>query len=84
MYSQTYSLRHLPSSGDGNVRREIRQGCPKAGAARENLRSMWGYIRLYAGPLPPSRGVHRGPMTSVALQSTQFGAFTTSRSPSSS
>src|SRR6267378_2008498 len=34
------------------------------------------YIRLYLGPLPPSRGVHRGPSTSVALQSTQFGAFT--------
>jgi len=34
------------------------------------------YIRLYFGPLPPSRGVHRGPSTSVALQSTQFGAFT--------
>src|SRR5439155_245136 len=34
------------------------------------------YIRLYLGPLPPSRGVHLGPSTSVALQSTQFGAFT--------
>ena len=39
------------------------------------------HIRLYDGPLPPSRGVHRGPMTSVALQSMQLGAFTTSRSP---
>src|SRR2546426_2336513 len=29
------------------------------------------YIRLYLGPLPPSRGVHRGPSTSVALQSTR-------------
>src|SRR2546430_11191211 len=36
------------------------------------------YIRLYLGPLPPSRGVHLGPSTSVALQSTQFGAFTRS------
>src|SRR2546428_1611826 len=27
------------------------------------------YIRLYFGPLPPSRGVQRGPSTSVALQS---------------
>jgi hypothetical protein len=36
------------------------------------------HIRLYAGPLPPSRGVQRGPITSVALQSTQLGAFTTS------
>src|SRR5439155_756004 len=34
------------------------------------------YIRLYLCRLPPSRGVHRGPRTSVALQSTQFGAFT--------
>src|SRR5256886_17180720 len=34
------------------------------------------YIRLYLGPLPPSRGVPLGPSTSVALQSTQFGAFT--------
>lgn len=39
------------------------------------------YICLYAGPLPPSRGVQRGPITSVALQSMQLGAFTTSRSP---
>ena len=36
------------------------------------------YMRLYFGPLPPSLGVHRGPTTSVALQSTQFGAFTLS------
>src|SRR6266566_3388870 len=34
------------------------------------------YMRLYLGPLPPSRGVQRGPSTSVALQSTQLGAFT--------
>ena len=27
----------------------------------------------YLGPLPPSRGVQRGPSTSVALQSTQLG-----------
>ena len=39
------------------------------------------YMRLYFGPLPPSRGVHRGPRTSVALQSTQFGALM--RSPPS-
>src|SRR2546429_7141620 len=36
------------------------------------------YIRLYLGPLPPSRGVQRGPSTSVALQSTQLGGFTRS------
>src|SRR5438094_6577532 len=42
------------------------------------------YIRLYFGPLPPSRGVQRGPSTSVALQSTQFGAFTRSRPSTSS
>ena len=42
------------------------------------------YIRLYDGPLPPSRGVQRGPMASVALQSMQLGAFTTSLSPLSS
>ena len=36
------------------------------------------YIRLYLGPLPPSRGVQRGPTTSVALQSTQLGGFTRS------
>ena len=35
------------------------------------------YIKRYLGPLPPSRGVQRGPSTSVALQSTQFGGFTT-------
>jgi hypothetical protein len=39
------------------------------------------YIRWYFGPLPPSRGVQRGPTTSVALQSTQFCALTTSLSP---
>src|SRR5437879_5240638 len=39
------------------------------------------YIRLYLGPLPPSRGVQRGPSTSVALQSMPFGALT--RSPPS-
>src|SRR5437667_7290645 len=42
------------------------------------------YIRLYFGPLPPSRGVQRGPSTSVALQSTQLGAFTRSRPSTSS
>src|SRR6185437_8269065 len=36
------------------------------------------HMRLYFGPLPPSRGVQRGPSTSVALQSTQFGGFTRS------
>ena len=45
------------------------------------VRSRRSYIRLYAGPLPPSRGVQRGPTTSVALQSMQLGAFTTSVSP---
>src|SRR5262245_50995164 len=39
------------------------------------------HMRLYFGPLPPSRGVQRGPSTLVALQSTQFGALTTRRSP---
>lgn len=43
-----------------------------------------GYIRRYFGPLPPSRGVQRGPSTSVALQSTQLGAFTLSSSPARS
>lgn len=42
------------------------------------------YIRRYFGPLPPSRGVQRGPSTSVALQSTQLGAFTLSSSPARS
>jgi len=42
------------------------------------------YIRLYFGPLAPSRGVHRGPSTSVALQSTQFGALTRSTPSTSS
>jgi len=34
------------------------------------------HMRRYLGPLPPSRGVQRGPSTSVALQSTQLGALT--------
>ena len=42
------------------------------------------HIARYFGPLPPSRGVHRGPSTSVALQSMQFAGLTTSRSPSRS
>lgn len=42
------------------------------------------YMRRYFGPEPPSRGVQRGPTTSVALQSTQFGAFTRRVSPSRS
>src|SRR3954469_12159758 len=42
------------------------------------------HINRYFGPLPPSLGVHLGPMTSVALQSTQFAGLTTSRSPSRS
>jgi hypothetical protein len=42
------------------------------------------YIPRYLGPLPPSRGVHRGPSTSVALQSTQLGGFTLSPSPTRS
>lgn len=33
-------------------------------------------------PTPPSRGVHIGPSTSVALQSTQLGRFTLNSSPS--
>ena len=37
-----------------------------------------------SGPLPPSRGVQRGPSTSVALQSTQFGGLTRSSSPTRS
>src|SRR5258708_18692798 len=41
-------------------------------------------MRLYFGPLPPSRGVQRGPNTSVALQSTQFGALIRSPPPSAS
>jgi len=42
------------------------------------------YIARYLGPLPPSRGVHRGPSTSVALQSTQLGGFTRSSLPARS
>jgi hypothetical protein len=42
------------------------------------------YIARYLGPLPPSRGVHRGPSTSVALQSTQLGGFTRSSLPTRS
>jgi len=42
------------------------------------------HINRYFGPLPPSRGVHLGPNTSVALQSTQLGAFTLSSSPTRS
>src|SRR5690242_7065774 len=36
----------------------------------------YNYMKRYLGPDPPSRGVHRGPTTSVALQSTQLGALT--------
>src|SRR5438105_14774171 len=55
-----------------NCRRRsiVVQRCQRTGVAPTP------YIRLYLGPLPPSRGVHLGPSTSVALQSTQFGAFT--------
>src|SRR6185503_14016012 len=42
------------------------------------------YILRYRGPLPPSRGVQRGPSTSVALQSMQLGGFTRSSSPTRS
>jgi len=42
------------------------------------------HILLYRAPLPPSRGVQRGPMSSVALQSMQFAGLTTNRSPSRS
>ncbi len=41
------------------------------------------HIVRYFGPLPPSRGVQRGPSTSVALQSMQLGALIT-RLPASS
>ena len=44
----------------------------------------WTHIKRYRGPLSPSRGVHRGPMTSVALQSIQFAELTISLSPSRS
>src|SRR4051812_28745164 len=46
--------------------------------------SQGAHMSRYLGPLPPSRGVHRGPSTSVALQSTQFGGLTRSSSPTRS
>src|SRR2546425_3106398 len=48
------------------------------GPAQEWCACATPHIPLYLGPLPPSRGVQRGPTTSVALQSTQFGALTRS------
>src|SRR4051812_20784840 len=53
----------------------------KAKGQRPSANGRSPYILRYFGPLPPSRGVQRGPSTSVALQSMQFGAFTTSLSP---
>ena len=63
-----------------------RSRCPQNGRQalnhRANVRSglqrvkRRHHILRYFGPLPPSLGVHRGPKTSVALQSIQFGAFT--------
>lgn len=57
------------------IRRRPDIGEPEPNA----LQAFPNHIKRYFGPLPPSRGVHRGPTTSVALQSTQFGGFT--RSP---
>src|SRR5687767_10505682 len=42
------------------------------------------HMSRYFGPLPPSRGVQRGPSTSVALQSIQFGGLTRSSFPTRS
>jgi hypothetical protein len=45
----------------------------------ETTRGEWTtHIRRYFGPLPPSLAVHRGPITSVALQSMQLAGLTTS------
>jgi hypothetical protein len=51
---------------------------------RNALQRAGVYMDRYLGPLPPSRGVQRGPSTSVALQSTQLGGFTRSSSPTRS
>ena len=56
----------------------------EAGDRQGAGRDLTPYIRRYLGPLPPSRGVQRGPSTSVALQSTQLGAFTLSSPPTRS
>jgi hypothetical protein len=53
-------------------------------SGRRSVPGRAAYIARYLGPLPPSRGVHRGPTTSVALQSTQLGGFTRSSSPTRS
>ncbi len=60
---------------------EVRRSCSNPVAERQGRGR---YIALYFGPLPPSRGVQRGPKTSVALQSMQFGAFTRSAPSASS
>src|SRR5207247_2038563 len=54
------------------------RGGTSTGSAQKWCASATPHILLYLGPLPPSRGVQRGPTTSVALQSTQFGALTRS------
>ena len=62
--------------GDGGVLRTVAARSNTDAAMPNEGSSVEPYIRLYLGPLPPSRGVHRGPRMSVALQSMQFGAFT--------
>src|SRR6266540_2231364 len=52
------------------------RGGKSTGPAQKWCAGATRHICLYLGPLPPSRGVQRGPTTSVALQSTQFGALT--------
>ena len=61
--------------GEGFVRRRG-EPVPELSDTRVNGHA---YINRYFGPLPPSRGVQRGPRTSVALQSMQFGGLTTQR-----
>src|SRR5438552_15236851 len=61
----------------------VRRGCPvpgreSRGRAPKRCARATPHILLYLGPLPPSRGVQRGPRTSVALQSPQLGALTRS------
>ena len=69
---------HSPSSSESGT------NSGPASLGSPCLRGVIGYIARYWGPLPPSRGVQRGPRTSVALQSTQLGGLTRSSSPTRS
>jgi hypothetical protein len=71
------------SEGAGGWTVLTRHRCSRLLGANTGTRDH-AYISRYRGPLPPSRTVHRGPITSVALQSMQFAGFRTSRSPSRS